>query len=295
MTDQPKSRYNITALHRGLKLLTLVADARRTLAAGEIAQLSGLHTSTVHRFLVNLESAGFLTREESTGRYQLGSACVTLGRAALDRLDVHHISLPYLQELNRLTRETIHLTVRHNLSAVYVEKLESLEPLRTFSQVGAAVPLHCTGVGKVFLAYAEDRPALLSRLVLTRATSNSITSLQQLESELNRVRRQGYATDDEEYETHIRCIAGPLWDHAGHVRAAFSITGPAARMTKTRLRQLAPLVIKLSKDVSERMGYDPLAAPPKPRRVRRPSAGAKQIARESEHGEGAEDRKRRQV
>lgn len=293
--DQTKNRYNITALHRGLKLLTLVADARRTLAAGEIANLSGLHTSTVHRFLVNLESAGFLTREESTGRYQLGSACVTLGRAALDRLDVHHISLPYLQEINRLTRETVHLTVRHNLSAVYVEKLESLEPLRTFSQVGAAVPLHCTAVGKIFLAYAEDQPALLSRLVLTRSTSNSIISMQELQSELSRVRRQGYATDMEEYETHIRCIAGPLWDHAGHIRAAFSITGPAARMTRTRLRQLVPMVIKLSQEVSERMGYDPSAKAPQSRRVRRSPAGVKQLARESGHGDVAENKKRRRM
>ncbi len=284
MTENSQNRYNITALHRGLKLLTLVADARRTLAAGELAELSGLHTSTVHRFLVNLESAGFLTREDSTGKYQLGSACVTLGRAALDRLDVHHISLPYLQDLNRLTRETVHLTVRHNLSAVYVEKLESLEPLRTFSQVGAAVPLHCTAVGKVFLAYADDRDELVSRLTLTRSTSNSITSLQQLESELARVRRQGCAIDNEEYETHIRCIAGPLWDHNGQVRAAFSVTGPAARMTKTRLRQLSPLVLKLSHDVSERMGYDPAAVRVRRRRARatgawKVSAGAKQVAR----------------
>jgi IclR family transcriptional regulator, KDG regulon repressor len=266
--DNQPSRYNITALHRGLKLLALVGGAQKPLAAGEIARLSNLHASTVHRFLVNLEAAGFLRREDSSGKYQLGPACVSLGRAALDRLDVHRISLPHLQELNRLTRETVHLTVRQDLTAVSVEKLESPEPLRIFSQVGAAVPLHCTGAGKVLLAYAkpEELEAVLPRLVLSRCTPNSISSLQELEAELNRVRRQGYAMDMEEYENHIRCIAAPLWDHAGQVKAAFSVTGPATRMTRARLRQLCSLVIKVSRDVSKQLGYDPPDAAPSSRR-----------------------------
>src|SRR5580704_12992282 len=188
MKDHQPSRYNITALHRGLRLLTLIGEAQRALAAGEIARLSNLHTSTVHRFLVNLESAGFLTREESSGKYQLGPACVTLGRAALDHLDFHRVSVPYLKELNRLTRETIHLPVRQDLHAVSLEKIESLEPLRIFSQFGAAVPLHCTGVGKVLLAHTpqEELQTILPRLTLTRCTPNSISSLQELEAELNR-------------------------------------------------------------------------------------------------------------
>jgi IclR family acetate operon transcriptional repressor len=267
MKDNKPPRYNITALHRGLKLLTLVGEAQKPLAAGEIARLSNLHASTVHRFLVNLESAGFLRREDISGRYQLGAACVSLGRAALDRLDVHRISLPHLQELNRLTRETVHLTVRQDLTAVYVEKLESPEPLRIFSQVGAAVPLHCTGVGKVLLAYAkpEELKALLPRLSLSRSTPNSLSSLQELEAELSRVRRQGYAMDMEEYENHIRCIAAPLWDHAGQVKAAFSVTGPATRMTRARLRQLIPVVTRVSQDVSRQLGYELSEAAPAPR------------------------------
>jgi IclR family acetate operon transcriptional repressor len=269
MKDNKPPRYNITALRRGLKLLVLVGEAQKPLAAGEIARLSNLHASTVHRFLVNLESAGFLRREDSNGRYQLGPACVSLGRAALDRLDVHRISLPHLQELNRLTRETVHLTVRQDLTAVYVEKLESPEPLRIFSQVGAAVPLHCTGVGKVLLAYEkpEELKLLLPRLSLTRSTPNSLSSLQELEAELSRVRRQGYAMDMEEYENHIRCIAAPLWDHAGQVKAAFSVTGPATRMTRARLRQLIPVVTRVSQDVSRQLGYELSEAAPTTRRA----------------------------
>jgi IclR family KDG regulon transcriptional repressor len=259
MKDHARKQYSISALRRGLKLLSLVGESQKALSAGEIARLANLHTSTVHRFLVNLESAGFLVREDSTRKYQLGPACISLGRAALGRLDIHHVSLPYLQELNRMTRETIHLTVRQDLTAIYVGKLESPEPLRIFSEVGRAIPLHCTAVGKVFLAHLspEEWDDVAPRLVLRRFTSNTITSLQQLQAQLNRVRQHGYAVDMEENESHIRCIAGPIMDHRGKVKAAFSVTGPASRMTKARLRELAAVVTKWSRDMSEQLGYKP--------------------------------------
>lgn len=261
MRADPKLRYGIAALQRGLRLLALVGGAAEPLTASEIAHRSALHSSTVHRYLVNLEAAGFLTYDGESNGYQLGPCCVTLGRAALDRLDVRRVSLPILQELNRRTRETVHLTVRHQAAAVYVEKLDSLEPLRIFSQVGATVPLHCSGVGKVLLAYAEpeEQERLLRQLDLTRRTPNTIVSLQQLQAELGRVERQGYAVDFEENEAHIRCIAAPIWNHNGLMNAAFSITGPAARMSKARLAQLVPVVKEASRSISERLGYEPPA------------------------------------
>ncbi len=169
-----KRTYNITSLQRGLRLLDLIAVAERGLTASQIARLSGLPVSTVHRFLVNLESAGFLNCS-GTGSYHLGVACFSIGQAALGQLDIRRLSLPYLQQLNQNTRETIHLTVRHGLSAVYVEKLDSPEPLRIYSRIGAAVPLHCTGVGKVMLAYMppDKLSAILPQLEL--GTANPLT------------------------------------------------------------------------------------------------------------------------
>jgi len=256
MPTKTKRTYNITSLQRGLRLLELFASAERSLTASQIAKLSGLPVSTVHRFLVNLESAGFLNCS-GTGSYHLGVACFSVGQAALGQLDIRRLSLPYLQELNQNTRETIHLTVRHGLSAVYVEKLDSPEPLRIYSRIGAAVPLHCTGVGKVMLAYMppEELAAILPQLEFRRLTANSIGSLQELQTHLQKVRKNGYACDLEEYEPHIRCIAAPIWDHSGAVNASVSITGPAVRMSFTRLRQLAPLIQDASKRISRGLGY----------------------------------------
>src|SRR5438270_6203805 len=256
MVEHPKRSYNITALQRGLRLLQIFSESPGGLTAKQVAGLSRLPVSTVHRFLANLETAGFLNCNGDSV-YHLGIACFAIGQSALGQLDIRRLSLPYLQELNQNTRETIHLTVRHGLSAVYVEKLDSPEPLRIYSRIGAAVPLHCTGVGKVMLAYMppDELSAILPQLEFRRLTENSIGNLQELQTHLQKVRKNGYACDLEENEPHIRCIAAPIWDHTGAVNASVSITGPAVRMSVTRLRQLAPLIQAVSKHISKEMGY----------------------------------------
>src|SRR3984885_4978955 len=256
MANTPKRSYNITALQRGLRLLHIFSESPHGLTAKEVAGRSRLPVSTVHRFLANLEGAGFLNCS-GDGVYHLGITCFAIGQAALGQLDIRRVSLPYLQELNRQTRETIHLTVRHGLSAVYVEKLDSPEQLRIHSRIGAAVPLYCTAVGKVMLAHMPDdeRKKVLPQLALKRLTPNTVGNLQELEAELSRVRKNGYACDLEEHEPHIRCVAAPIWDNAGAVNASLSITAPVVRMAVTRLRQLAPLIQTAGLQISRELGY----------------------------------------
>src|SRR6266567_319733 len=256
MTVRPKRNYDITALQRGLRLLHLFSESPRGLTAKQVAALSRLPVSTVHRFLANLVTAGFLNRD-GEGTYHLGIACFSIGQAAVGQLDIRRLSLPYLKELNQQTRETIHLTVRHGLSAVYVEKLDSPEQLRIHSRIGAAVPLYCTAVGKVMLSYMPDgeRQRVLPQLALKRLTPHTVGNLQELEAELCRVRKNGYACDLEENELHIRCIAAPIWDHAGCVNASLSITAPMVRMVAARLRQLAPLIQAAGLQISRELGY----------------------------------------
>jgi IclR family transcriptional regulator, KDG regulon repressor len=248
--------YNITALQRGLRLLQLFSECSEGLSAKQVANRSRLPVSTVHRFLTNLESAGFLNCG-SDGIYHLGTACFAVGQAALGQLDIRRVSLPYLEELNRQTRETVHLTLRHGFSAVYVEKLDSTEQLRIYSRIGAAVPLYCTAVGKVMLAFLpeDQQKQILPQLALKRFTPNTVGNLQELQTELHRIRKNGYACDLEEHEIHIRCIAAPIWDHSGLVNASLSITAPIMRMAISRLRQLAPLIQTAGLQISRELGY----------------------------------------
>lgn len=282
MKSLAKRTYNITSVQRCLRLLSLFSQTPAGLSASEVAKLSGLPVSTVHRFLVNLETAGFLDYSES-GKYHLGIECFSIGHAALAQLDIRRLSLPYLQVINQHTRETIHLTVRQGLSAVYVEKLDSPEHLRIFSRIGASVPLYCTAVGKVLLAYlpSTELQKLLPQMTLRRFTPSTITNLQELEQHLQRVRKAGHAYDLEEHEPHIRCVAAPIWDHSGAVIASLSLTAPAVRMSVLRLRQLAPMIQEAGLQVSRELGFQEPECPklrvgsePRSSRVTEPAARA---------------------
>jgi DNA-binding IclR family transcriptional regulator len=259
MPSSSKRTYEITSLQRGLRLLHLFSESPRGLTAKQVAGLSRLPVSTVHRFLANLVTASFLSCD-GDGRYNLGIACFAIGQAAVGQFDIRRLSLPYLTELNQQTRETIHLTIRIGLTAVYVEKLDSPEPLRIHSRIGSGVPLYCTAVGKVMLAYmpSEERDRILSELDLKRMTPNTVGNLQELAAELYRVHKNGYACDLEEHEMHVRCLAAPIWDHTGNVRSSLSITAPVVRMPITRLRQLAPLIQNAGLEISRQLGYRPI-------------------------------------
>jgi len=256
MAVPAKRTYNITSVQRCLRLLSLFAQASDGLSASEVAKQSGLPVSTVHRFLANLENAGFLAYA-STGKYHLGISSFSIGHAALAQLDIRRLSLPYLQALNRKTRETIHLTVRNGFSAVYVEKLDSPEKLRIFSHIGASVPLYCTAVGKVMLAYLpqEELDGILQQTELRRLTPSTISDPGELRRHLQRVRKNGYAFDLEEHEAHIRCVAAPIWDPCGAVNASLSLTAPVVRMALPRLRELAPLIQEAGLRISKELGY----------------------------------------
>jgi IclR family transcriptional regulator, KDG regulon repressor len=117
--------------------------------------------------------------------------------------------------------------------------------------------LYCTAVGKVMLAYLEDaeQESLVNQMELRRFTENTVGSIQELQTQLARVKKDGYACDLEEHEPHIRCIAAPIWDHSGAVNASLSVTGPAVRMSTSRLREIAPLVREAGLKISHELGF----------------------------------------
>ena len=256
MKPSARRSYSIGPVQRCLQILRLFGQTSSGLMPAEVAKLSGLPTSTVYRFLANLETAGFLTCSDS-GKYYLDVACFSTGHAAQSHLDVRRVSLSYLKALNEHTRETIHLLVRQGLSAVYVEKLESPQLPNTISRIGVSVALHCTAVGKVLLAYLppKDLARVLGQIEPRSRTPHTISSTEELQRHLERVRRCGYSLDLEENEPHIRCVAAPIWDASGNVNASLSVSGPVKRMSMTRMRELAPVIQEAGVRISRELGY----------------------------------------
>jgi IclR family acetate operon transcriptional repressor len=250
--------YTVKSLVKALNILEALAEGEES--AYTLTQLSRrlhLHISTVHRLLVNLVRQGFVEEAPGSGGYQLSFKVLRMGLQVLDRLDFRLVAQPLLRELNQQTKETVHLAILQQTRAISIDKVESPQPVGLDARLGGEMPLHCTGVGKILLAYqSEDSLIQIARTRgFPRFTPHTITSLANLRKELEQIREQGYALDQEETVEGLRCVAGAVFDHTGRVIAAFSVAGPATRVTPPRLPEIARLVCATSQQISFRLGY----------------------------------------
>lgn len=219
----------VQSLERALDVIEALARAERALGVGELAEDTGLPQGTVHRLLQTLHARGYVRRADAR-KYSLGTGAFRLGDAAQRALV--RTARPYLADLVRLSGETANLAILEGDDVVYVDQVASPHTLRMFAEVGRHVPPHSTAVGKVLLAaLPRDRAvALLRRTRLPARTPATITDPEAFLAELDRVRSQGWATDEEEQESGVRCIAVPV-GRDGRVVAALSVSGPADRFT----------------------------------------------------------------
>jgi IclR family KDG regulon transcriptional repressor len=256
--DHPTpAAYTVKSLVKALSILEVLAEEEPPYTLTQLSRRLHLHVSTVHRLLVNLVRQGFVEDDPVSGGYQLSYRVLRMGLRVLDRLDFRRVAQPLLRDLNLRTKETVHLAILQEGQAISIEKFGSPQPVGLDARLGGAMPLHCTGVGKTLLAYQSDE--LLNQLAqapgLTRMTSHTITGLAPLRRELERIREQGYALDQEEAVDGLRCVAGPVFNHAGQIVAAFSVAGPAARLTGARVPEIAQMVRETSQRISYRLGF----------------------------------------
>lgn len=236
---------------KALRVLERLVESERPLGVSEIARSGGVAKSNVHRLLAALVATGHARRRED-GAYEPTLRMWELGVRVLNRLDLRGVARPHLQALEARTDETVHLTIRAGAEIVYIDKIESHHPVREFTRIGDRAPAHCTATGKVLLAFAATEVPLPRRLpAFTPAT---IRDPRRLASELERVRRQGYAFNVGEYGAHVNGVAAPIADHEGKVVAAVAISGPSERIRPASLRACAPLVLEAAQTISERLG-----------------------------------------
>jgi DNA-binding IclR family transcriptional regulator len=222
-----------SAIERTLAILEAVAIAPRPRAASDIAAALGVPKPTVHRICLMLERDGFLRREPDAKRFTVGPRMTAMaqgGLRAAARLGARHA---ILEGLSRAVRETCNMGVLDDRSVVYIDRVEADWPLRLHFDAGSRVDPHCTAMGKLFLAFLPEgeRQRLLRNLPLQRYTPKTLVSHARLNAELERIRRQGYAEDDEEFLIGVVCLAAPIRDTDGSVIAAVALQAPRARMS----------------------------------------------------------------
>jgi DNA-binding IclR family transcriptional regulator len=249
----------VQSLDRALDVLEALASAGE-LGVSDLAARTGLVPSTAHRLLATLVERGYAAQSTAGGRYLIGYKLLELAAGLQDRVErVRLAAREHLEAIQVQTGETTNLVVLEGRDVVYVDKVDGTRSVRLFLEVGRAIPAHTSGAGKAILAWRshEDVAALLGGEPLPRSTPRTITALDALEEDLKRIRRRGFATDNEEHEEGVACVGTPVFDHRGVSVAALSISGPTPRILNADTADLGALLREHSEAVSLKLGFVP--------------------------------------
>jgi len=253
-------RYQIRAVERALDLLSTFSTSEPELSLTELSARLDLNPSSTFRLLMTLQSHGYLEQNPDNRKYRLGVACLELGSVFLNQSDIRKEALAILSGLRDDCKETVHLARLAGSEVVYLEKLDGLLPIGIMgSRLGGRAPAHCTGLGKAMLAYKPEMEIhqLYAESGLHRFTSNTITDLTELFSELATIREHGYAIDNEEHEPDVKCVAVPIWNYRQKVVGAISVSGPAGRIDRAIVeRGLVAKVKEAGQAISSRLAGD---------------------------------------
>ena len=246
----------VQSLMRAISILNYIAASPEDgVALTDLANDTGLAVSTVHRLLTTLEQERYVRYSHARKRWVIGFQAFATGCAFTKNVGIVGVARPHMHALMEQSGETVNLAILDRVQSVHIAQVECRQIMRVFARPGMRVPLHCSAVGKAILSALSETS--LSRLLrdyrMERFTNNTITSTSQLGTELDRLRAAGYATDDEEHHIGLRCVGAPIFDEAGHIVAALSTSGPAARIGKKRISLLGKQVAETARAISIEM------------------------------------------
>lgn len=257
---QEHSSYFIGSLIKAARVLALFSETTPRLRNVDIARRTGFNKSTVMRLLLSLEKVGYLEKDPVSGEYCIGVGLFEAGSKYLDQPDLHRQAMPILSELAGTCKETAYLAVLSGSEAVFLDRVEGSKAIRMPSRVGSRVPLYCTGAGKAILAFQETEriQALLDAVQLEPFTPHTLTDRERLLQDLERVRRIGYAVDNQEYEEEIKSLGAPIRDRSGKVLASICLAGPVWLISDEETeRWLGGETAEAARRISQKLGFMP--------------------------------------
>jgi IclR family transcriptional regulator, acetate operon repressor len=246
---------NIQSLDRALDVLETLSDLGG-MTLSQIATELKQSPSTVYRVLTTLENRQIVEVDQPTQTWQIGPATFRLGSNFLRREGLVERSRPVMRSLMESTGETANLGIERGGLVLFVSQVETHETIRAFFPPGTQAPMHSSGIGKALLGqFSEIRlKRHLRRHMLDGFTGQTITDADQLRDALQTIRAQGYAFDNEERTTGMRCIAAPVIDQYGEAIAGISVSGPINRMSSENIPVVAKKVIQAANELSRQMG-----------------------------------------
>ncbi|MDR1157869.1 MAG: IclR family transcriptional regulator [Oscillospiraceae bacterium] len=257
-SGQPKAKLShVQSVARALTLLDIMAEVKRDISVTELSKRLGWPKSTIHGLLSTLRDYHYLTQSSATGLYRLGVRFFEIGNVVASLWDVRAVALPHMRAINAQLGEMLQLATEEDGEVLYLEKVDSTQMIRIVSEVGGRQPMHCTGLGKALLAYksyAEVR-SILSTKGMPRFTKRTITTVPEMEQELAKIRKQGYAMDDREVMDGLRCVAVPIFDKDSNARYAVSVSGLYNNMLGDKLNQTVAMLKQAAEEISYAIGF----------------------------------------
>lgn len=249
------------SLIRGLKLIELLSHYPNGCPLAKLAELAELNKSTVHRLLQGLQSEGFVQSATTSGSYRLTAKCLSIGQKTLSSLNIINIAAPYLEQLNLTLGETVNFSKRENDHAIMIYKLEpTTGMMRTSAYIGQHLQLYCSAMGKLYLAYENDRHYLSNywknhQAIIEPLTCHTITQQEQMEQELSAIISEGFAMDREENELGVCCLAAPIFNHLGKVEYAISVSTSIHRLNEHTKADFLKELLHTAAGISKELGW----------------------------------------
>ncbi len=245
------------AVERALAMLEAVAQEPEGLSNAQISRKLQIPKSSASYILRTLEKQAYLNRDSETGRYRVGLKILSLSRGALTGIDVREVALPIMRNLTHKTGLTCHLAILDGPDAVYIEKVEPEGFIRMDTWVGRRMRVHATSVGKALAAHiAQERlEKILTDRGMEKRTVKTITTLPRLLKELEKVRAQGYAVDDEENNTGARCLGAPVFNQGGAIEAALGLSGTINQVNAHTMPRIVEALKDAARHISMQLGY----------------------------------------
>ena len=251
-------------LERAIAIMDCFSQEQPELGVREAARLIHLSSSTTGRLMSALKDLGLLSQNPKTHTYSLGGKVLSWSGVYTSNLDVRTLALPAIEELHRITQETISLYVIEGNDRMCVERLESPQNVRIVARIGRRLPLYAGSAGKVLLAFLppDRQDEIINTTIFTPLTSKTIVDQAALRDELVKIHAQGYAISYGEWLIDASGIAAPIFNQNGEVTAALTISGPSQRFTEQTMTGYIPLVTRVAGEISREMGFRKLKAYP---------------------------------
>ena len=242
---------------RIFQVVEFLADSDDWVSLRTMSRELHINATATFRILNALKELGYVRQDSQDSKYQLTLKIAGISAQVLEKVQLRQIAHPFLQQLTSTSNETTHLAILDGKDFVYIDKVDNTQAMRMRSRVGQHGLLHCTAMGKALLAHypPADLSKILEGLDFQPRTNQTITDPAKFLEQLEQIRQQGFAVDDEENETGIRCIGSPIFDHAGRLGGAVSISGWTISMTHERLAELAPELLQTCQKVSQALGF----------------------------------------